>query len=110
MEIAPGLFCPPLDQNYEFYETYIEEHFPVEGPSLFGLHSNAEIGFLLAKSDAVFSTIIEIEGVEGEGLEGMSDIETGTAQVQQFLARLPPQIDLISLEQRAVERTPYVSV
>merc|ERR1712166_1226126 len=89
MQIAPGLSCPALDQNFEFYENYVEDNFPVEGPVLFGLHSNAEIGFLLATSDSVFSTIIEIGGVGGGLSAGTGDGDSGGRLVQEFTERLP---------------------
>jgi dynein heavy chain len=36
------------------YHQYIEDALPDESPTLYGLHSNAEIGFLTATSERLF--------------------------------------------------------
>ena len=54
--------APPPDQDYNWYKNYIEEQFPHEGPALFGLHNNAEIGFLLASADALFTIVVDLSG------------------------------------------------
>ena len=43
--LATGFPCPP-NSDYPGYHTYIDENLPPESPTLYGLHPNAEIGFL----------------------------------------------------------------
>ena len=66
--LAACLLTIRCDEEYEFYREYIEEKFPLEGPSLFGLHNNAEIGFLLTSCDSTFSIITDISGGSGGGV------------------------------------------
>ena len=41
-------------QGYKGYEGYVEEQMPPEAPPLFGLHPNAEIGYLTNTAIATF--------------------------------------------------------
>lgn len=41
--LAPGFLSPP-NNDYNFYHQYITDYMPTESPTLYGLHSNAEIG------------------------------------------------------------------
>ena len=44
---APGFKSPdPAKFDREAYRKYIEEKLPIESPNMFGLHPNAEIGYL----------------------------------------------------------------
>jgi dynein heavy chain len=38
------------------------EKIPAESPSMFGMHPNAEINFLMNQSEMIFNSIIEIQG------------------------------------------------
>jgi len=53
LELGPG-FPAPHPGNYEDYKAYIEEQLPPESPYLFGLHPNAEIGFLTEQAEGLF--------------------------------------------------------
>jgi len=47
LTLAPGFKSPdPLKFDREAYRKYIEEKLPAEQPQMFGLHPNAEIGYL----------------------------------------------------------------
>merc|ERR1711861_125775 len=98
MDLAPGFKCPNPDAGeYDFFKEYVEEKFPMEGPTLFGLHNNAEIGFLLATADVLFSIIIDISGGGGGG-GGAGDAEDASSQIIDDLQnRLPDAFDEISL-------------
>lgn len=52
LQYAPGFFAPP-NTDYDGYHKYIDENLPPESPYLYGLHPNAEIGFLANISDKV---------------------------------------------------------
>ena len=43
---------------------------PPESPYLYGLHPNAEIGFLTATSDNLFKTVLEMQPRDSGGGEG----------------------------------------
>jgi len=108
MVIITNFSHPPADQEYGFYRDYVEEKFPPEGPALFGLHNNAEIGFLLASADALFSIVVDISGGTGGGAGSGDDIVQ--RQITTLERLLPENFDYITLDQRAVERTPYMCV
>jgi dynein heavy chain len=47
LTLAPGFKSPdPVKFDREAYRKYIEEKLPMEQPQMFGLHPNAEIGYL----------------------------------------------------------------
>ena len=47
--LAPGFRSPdPAKFDYEKYKNFIETSLPGEAPQLFGMHPNAEIGYLTA--------------------------------------------------------------
>ena len=62
--LAPG-FCTPPNMDYVGYHNYISENLPQESPVLYGLHPNAEIGFLTATSEKLFRTVFELQPREG---------------------------------------------
>ncbi|CAE7410117.1 ODA11 [Symbiodinium natans] len=56
--LAPGFKSPDASKlEYSHYVKYIEERFPPEVPQMFGLHPNAEIGFLTNQGISIFKTI-----------------------------------------------------
>lgn len=60
LQLAPGFSAPP-NLDYQAYHTYIDEAMPPESPYLYGLHPNAEIGFLTTLSDNLFRTVFEMQ-------------------------------------------------
>lgn len=58
--LAPGFPAPP-NTDYLGYHNYIDECMPPESPYLYGLHPNAEIGFLTTKSENLFRTVFEMQ-------------------------------------------------
>lgn len=49
---------------------YIDDTLPAESPYLYGLHPNAEIGFLTQTSEKLFRTVLEMQPRDGGGGEG----------------------------------------
>ena len=47
--------------DYIGYHTYIDTVLPNESPHLYGLHPNAEIGFLSMTSEHLFKTVFELQ-------------------------------------------------
>ena len=58
--LAPGFATPP-NLDYPGYHAYIDESLPPESPYLYGLHPNAEIGFLTTTSENLFRTVLEMQ-------------------------------------------------
>ncbi len=58
--LAPGFATPP-NLDYIGYHKYISENLPPESPYLYGMHSNAEIGFLTTTSENLFRTVLEMQ-------------------------------------------------
>jgi dynein heavy chain len=58
MTLAPGFKSPnPEKFDRNAYIKYIEEKLPTETPAMFGLHANAEIGYLTNFGENLFKTI-----------------------------------------------------
>jgi len=47
--------------DYIGYHKYIDDTLPDESPYLYGLHTNAEIGFLTTASETLFRTVFEMQ-------------------------------------------------
>lgn len=60
LQFAPGFFAPP-NTDYIGYHRFIDDRLPPESPYLYGLHPNAEIGFLAYTSEVMFKTIFEMQ-------------------------------------------------
>lgn len=67
--LAPG-FASPSNHDYKGYHSYISENLPPESPYLYGLHPNAEIGFLTTTSENLFRTVLEMQPRDSSGTGG----------------------------------------
>lgn len=63
---APGFQSPP-NTDYVGYCAYVQENLPPETPYLYGLHPNAEIGFLAQTSEHMFKTVLEMQPRDTSG-------------------------------------------
>ncbi|CAE7235544.1 DNAH17, partial [Symbiodinium microadriaticum] len=109
--LAPGFKSPDASKlEYSHYVKYIEERFPLEVPQMFGLHPNAEIGFLTNQGISIFKTIQEITGGGGGG--GSGDISLAQPIITNYLGKLPSNLDMIDIRGRLKEEdyTPFVMV
>lgn len=74
---------------------------------MFGLHPNAEIGYLTTMSETLFSTILSVQGGSSSG--GGDD-----AKIKQLiitlLSTLPNDFNMIDIFGKAKNKTPYVVV
>ncbi|KAH7825191.1 dynein haevy chain 4, outer dynein arm beta [Monocercomonoides exilis] len=109
MELGPG-FPEPPPGTYDEYSQYIEEALPPESPYLFGLHPNAEIGFLTEQADSLFQTILSLQPRDANTGEGETAEEKVSKFIEELLQNLPEGFDMPELYARVQERTPYVSV
>uniref|UniRef100_A0A803WAD3 Dynein axonemal heavy chain 17 n=1 Tax=Ficedula albicollis TaxID=59894 RepID=A0A803WAD3_FICAL len=137
--LAPG-FPLPGNMDYNGYHQYIDDALPPESPHLYGLHPNAEIGFLTQRSERLLRTVLELQprgsstgqGALGtrEEMEGMVRVPRGNgdqggdgetspcllplAQVQalleEMLEKLTDEFNMAELVAKVEERTPYAVV
>ena len=56
--------------DYQAYHNYLDEELPPESPYLYGLHPNAEIGFLTMTSEHLFRTVLEMQPRDGGSAAG----------------------------------------
>ncbi|KAG7506656.1 dynein heavy chain 9, axonemal [Solea senegalensis] len=106
--LAPG-FSVPGNMDYDGYHQYIDDSLPAESPYLYGLHPNAEIGFLTQTSETLFRTVLELQprdGGAGEG-GGMAREEKVRAMLEEIMEKLPEEFNMAELLAKAEERTPY---
>ncbi|KAH8072714.1 hypothetical protein JL721_3359 [Aureococcus anophagefferens] len=63
LELGPKFKSPdPTTLNYDDYLTYVNAELPEESPPQFGLHPNAEIGYLTSSTADLFATIMSLGG------------------------------------------------
>ncbi|XP_073516352.1 dynein axonemal heavy chain 9 isoform X1 [Phyllobates terribilis] len=109
--LAPG-FPLPGNTDYNGYHKYIDDVLPAESPYLYGLHPNAEIGFLTQTSEKLFRTVLEMQPRDssmGEG-GGVTREEKVKATLDEILEKLPEEFNITELMAKAEERTPYIVV
>ncbi|XP_023241581.1 dynein beta chain, ciliary-like isoform X1 [Centruroides sculpturatus] len=108
---ASGICCPP-NLDYNGYHKYIDETILSESPHLYGLHPNAEIGFLTQASENLFGSLLELQPRDinlGEGTTTTRE-ERITQIIDDIMERLPSQFILADLFTRAEDKTPYTVV
>ena len=104
----------PSSTSYMGYKDYINDVLPTEAPVLFGLHPNAEIGYLTAMADSMFETILSLQG--GSGGEDDADMANNIRETLRFvLDSLPDEFGMIDMNERAevefeTEEAPYIIV
>ena len=76
---------------------------------MFGLHPNAEIGYLTTLGEKLFSTILQCSGGSGGG-GGAKQDQIVKGLIEKFLGDLPHEFVMLDLFARAKERSPYVVV
>ncbi|PIK39300.1 dynein beta-heavy chain [Apostichopus japonicus] len=106
--LAPGFPIPP-NTDYKGYHQYIDEMLPPESPYLYGLHPNAEIGFLTTTSDNLFKTVLEMQprdsGSSGGG--GSSREEKLKTILDEIVEKLPEEFNMMEIMGKVEEITPY---
>lgn len=109
--LAPNFAAPP-NTDYTGYHAYIDEQMPPESPYLYGLHPNAEIGFLTTSSENLFRTVFEMQPRDA-GASGGTTV-TREDKVKQILdeimEKLPEEFNMNEIMGKVEERTPYVIV
>ncbi|NXT54658.1 DYH17 protein, partial [Pluvianellus socialis] len=107
--LAPGFLIPP-SLDYKGYHEYIDDNLPPESPYLYGLHPNAEIGFLTVTSDRLFRTVLEMQPKESDAGGGSGVSREEKAILDEIMERLPEPFNMAEIMAKAVDKTPYVVV
>ncbi|NXA28829.1 DYH17 protein, partial [Ibidorhyncha struthersii] len=107
--LAPGFLIPP-SLDYKGYHEYIDDNLPPESPYLYGLHPNAEIGFLTVTSDRLFRTVLEMQPKESDAGGGSGVSREEKAILNEIIERLPEPFNMVEIMAKAVDKTPYVVV
>ncbi|NXH61319.1 DYH9 protein, partial [Rhabdornis inornatus] len=109
--LAPG-FPLPGNMDYNGYHQYIDDALPPESPYLYGLHPNAEIGFLTQHSERLLRTVLELQprhSSTGQGALGTRE-EMVQAILEEMLEKLTDEFNMAELVAKVEERTPYAVV
>ncbi|XP_074051552.1 dynein axonemal heavy chain 11 isoform X2 [Macrotis lagotis] len=109
--LAPG-FPAPLTLDYMGYHQYIEEMLPPESPVLYGLHPNAEIGFLTVTSNTLFRVLLEMQPrnllANEELVQSMEEKVKNI--LDDILEKLPEEFDMGEIMHKTPLRSPYILV
>jgi len=109
LTLAPGFRSPPQEKfNREAYVRYVDEKLPIEDPRMFGLHPNAETGYLTTQGESLFFTILQCSGGSGAGAGGKD--AAIKEMINKFLEMMPTPFVMLDLFAKAKERSPYVVV
>jgi dynein heavy chain, axonemal len=111
----------PANSTYAKYATHIESQLPSEAPTLYGLHTNAEIGYLIDTSNELFQTIAMFtQTTKASNSSTFNDASSSGSNrvlvvVEGLLERMPPEIDLVAAQARAspllqADQSPFVVV
>ncbi|KAM7359981.1 dynein beta chain, ciliary isoform 2-T2 [Cochliomyia hominivorax] len=111
MELSPGFPSPP-NLDFQGYHNYINEMLPAESPLLYGLHPNAEIGFLTNASEQLLKTVFELQPRQSELSTscGAPREELVKIMADDFLDKLQVEFNLKALLNRVERKTPFVVV
>lgn len=78
---------------------------------MFGMHPNAEIGYLTLQCEALFDTILSVEGGSGKGGGSKDDQTIGI--IADFKTRCPAEFSMLDITAKIKDpkdKTPYVVV
>jgi len=108
LTLQPGFKSPdPAKFERDQYAAYIEDKLPVEAPAMFGLHPNAEIGYLTTLGETIFTTILSVSGASSGAGGGESAVK---GIIADFLKQLPGNFNMFDIQLRIEEKTPYMIV
>ncbi|KAL3274195.1 hypothetical protein HHI36_015611 [Cryptolaemus montrouzieri] len=109
--LAPGFPAPP-NTDYPGYHQYIDDSMPPESPYLYGLHPNAEIGFLSTTAENLFRTVFEMQPRDAGSSGGATVTREDKVKqmVDEMLEKLPEDFNMLEIMGKVEERTPYVIV
>ncbi|XP_035728185.1 dynein beta chain, ciliary-like [Vespa mandarinia] len=111
LHLAPGFPAPP-NMDLAGYHAYIDEVIPPESPYLYGLHPNAEIGFLTMTAENLFKTVFEMQPRDAGSSGGQTVTREDKVKqmLDEIIEKLPEEFNMSEIMGKVEERTPYVIV
>jgi dynein heavy chain len=101
LELGPGFKSPDSSTlDYEGYVSYVEEKLPPDAPTMFGLHPNAEIGYLTNWTATIFETILSLGG-GGASAGGGGGMGAVKESMDYFTKSLPENFQMITIMELA---------
>ncbi|XP_031370134.1 dynein beta chain, ciliary-like isoform X1 [Apis dorsata] len=109
--LAPDFLVPP-SLDYHGYHEYVYNFLPSESPVLYGLHPNAEIGFLTSTAENLFKTLLGMltRTVSDTTVGEISREEKMKGLIEDLLDKLPEEFNMLELYGKVEDRTPFVTV
>lgn len=106
MELAPKLIAPdPTSMDYELYAQFIAKQLPAETPLIYGLHPNAEIGFLTSNAETLFNAMMRLDmGSESTSTDSASSGSVMRDTLSDLMRRCPTPFPLVELADRSKAR------
>lgn len=77
---------------------------------MFGLHPNAEIGYLTTQGEQLFAQILNVQGGGSAGGGGKKKEETVKGFIKKFLDELPANFMMLDIIAKAKDKNPYIVV
>jgi len=112
MNLAPGVKSPDSSRlDYLGYIKHIDDKFPNENPNLYGMHANAEIGYLTEQGAKIFKTMQNTAGGSGGG--GGGDIGACSPIITSLLETRPDDLPMLDIRAKLppeLRADPYVIV
>jgi dynein heavy chain len=97
-ELGPKLMSPDAKTwDYSNYTDFIKNNLPSENPMMYGLHANAEIGFLTNKTENLCQTILILEMGSEDGGGGNSNTSLVKDTMADLISRRPTQFVMLEL-------------
>ena len=75
---------------------------------MFGLHPNAEIGYLTTTGETLFEYILSVQGGGSGGGGGKKKEDIVKDLIKKFTDTLPANFSMLDINARAKEKTPYI--
>lgn len=95
LTLSQGFRSPnPHRFDRDRYLEFVETALPAETPQMFGLHPNAEIGYLTTAGESLFDQILQIQG----GTQSSGDGGGVQQIIDNFIKDVPDEFSLIELK------------
>ena len=108
IELSPS-FHPPVPRDFGVIAEYIENSLPSESPIVYGMHPNAELSLLTAEGETLFRTMFNVSGGGGGGSGGAGE-DRVRSELERCMAALPEPFNMVEIEARVTDKTPFVVV
>uniref|UniRef100_A0A8C4NM92 Uncharacterized protein n=1 Tax=Eptatretus burgeri TaxID=7764 RepID=A0A8C4NM92_EPTBU len=109
--LAPGFLVPPFS-DLTGYHHYVDTSLPPESPHLYGLHPNAEVGFLSRTSEQLFLTVLLLQPGDRSYKDsgGLTREEKVKEVINDIQQRLPEGFSMGEMLPEQENQTPYTMV